>query len=61
MTNTAPTDVAAALAGDSTGDQERPGTCLWIEDYIERLEGKAARKEGLNPREYYALIASLLA
>ena len=61
MTNTAPADVAAALAGDSTGDKERRGTYLWIEDYVERLEGKAARKEGLDSREYYALIASLLA
>jgi hypothetical protein len=61
MTNTAPADVAAALVGDSTGDQERHGTYLGIEDYIERLEGKATRKEGLDPREYYALIASLLA
>jgi hypothetical protein len=61
MANTAPADVAALLASYSTSDEARRGTYLWIEDYIERLEGKAARKEGLDPREYYALIASLLA
>jgi hypothetical protein len=60
VTNTALADVAA-LGGDNTGDKERRCTYLWIEDYIERLEVKAARKEGLDPREYYALIASLLA
>lgn len=61
MANTAPVDVAAALAGDNTGDEERRGTYSWIEDYIEQLEGKAVRKEGLDSREYYALIASLVA
>ena len=61
MANTAPADVAAALASDSPGDEERRGTYSWIEDYIEQLEGKAVRKEGLDSREYYALIASLVA
>ena len=61
MANTAPADVVTALANDSTGDKERRSTYLWIEDYVERLEGKAARKESLDSREYYALIASLLA
>ena len=33
----------------------------WLEDYIERLEGKAARQEFLDSYEYHSLIATLFA
>ena len=43
----------------SEGAQSHPYS--WLDDYLVRLEGKAASKESLDAREYQALIGSLLA
>lgn len=59
MGNLATKDVALAL--DRTRSDEERHHYLWLEDYIERLEEKAAREEFLDSYEYHSLIASLLA
>lgn len=50
-----------ALAFDRTRLEEEHQPYLWLEDYIERLEEKAAREEFLDSYEYHSLVASLLA
>jgi hypothetical protein len=49
------------LTSDSIRFEEEPHPYLWLEDYIERLEEKAAREEFLDSNEYHSLIASMLA
>ena len=41
--------------------EEEYGSHSWLEDYIERLEGKAERREILDSYEYHSLIATLFA
>jgi hypothetical protein len=60
MRSIAPADVSVVDDGSARGEEEH-SLYLWIEDYLERLEGKAPRKESLDSHEYHALIASLLA
>jgi hypothetical protein len=60
MRSIASAGVAVVDDGSARGEEEHR-LYLWIEDYLEQLEGKAARKESLDSYEYHALIASLLA
>jgi len=50
-----------AIADGSVSVEEESRSHQWLEDYLVQLEGKAARKESLDSREYYTLIASLMA
>jgi hypothetical protein len=56
------TNVAAC---DTAYSEERCHYYSWLEDYLERLEGKEAYREFQERRsdapEYYALVASLAA
>ena len=56
------TNVAAR---DKIHAEERCGCYSWLEDYLERLEGKEAYREFqeryYDTPEYYALVASLAA
>jgi hypothetical protein len=52
---------SVAIADGSASVEEESRSQPWLEDYLVQLEGKAARKESLDSREYYTLIASLLA
>jgi hypothetical protein len=49
------------LTSDSIRFEEERDPYLGLEDYIERLEEKAAREEFLDSYEYHSLMASLLA
>jgi hypothetical protein len=60
MRSIAPADVSVVDDGSARGEEEHR-LYLWVEDYLERLEGKATCKESLGSYEYHALIASLLA
>ena len=60
MRRIAPAGVAVVDDGSARGEEEHR-LYLWVEDYLERLEGKATCKESLGSYEYHALIASLLA
>jgi hypothetical protein len=57
------TQEVVVLADNSVGGEgaEYRPSYSWLEDYLVRLEKKAASKESLDAREYHALIASLLA
>ncbi|MBV9455069.1 MAG: hypothetical protein JOZ19_13285 [Rubrobacter sp.] len=60
MRSIAPADVAVVDDGSVHGEEEHR-LYSRIEDCLGQLEGKTARKESLDPYEYHALIASLLA
>jgi len=61
MGNLSAGNVEVMTEGRAGGDEEEIRPHPWLEDCLARLEGKAARREDLDTREYYALIASLLA
>ena len=42
-------------------DEENHFSHVWLESYIERLEGEKARKEFLDSYEYHEIMATLLA
>ncbi len=42
-------------------DEENHFSHVWLEGYIERLEGEKARKEFLDSYEYHEIMATLLA
>ncbi len=42
-------------------DREDDFSDVWLESYIERLEGEIARKEFLDSYEYHEIMATLLA
>jgi len=51
--------VADSSVVRSEGAESRPYS--WLDDYFVPLEGEAASRENLDAREYYVLVASLLA
>lgn len=61
MSNLSAGNVEIATDGRARSDEEEMRLQPWLEDCLDQLEGKVARKESLDSREYYALIASLLA
>jgi hypothetical protein len=61
MSNLSAGNVEAGTDRRVRGEEEEIRLHPWLEDCLAQLEGKVAHKEGLNSREYYALIASLLA
>ena len=61
MSNLSAGNVEVVTDGRARGDEEEIRLHPWLEDCLVQLEGKVAHKEGLDSREYYALIASLLA
>ena len=60
MANLVAEGVATASDSNTRFDEERH-PYLWLENYIERLDQKAAREEFLGSYEYHSLMASLLA
>ncbi len=50
-----------ATVPSSTRDEESCCSHVWLEGYIERLEGEKARKEFLDSYEYHEIMATLLA
>jgi hypothetical protein len=50
-----------ATVPSSAYDREGYFSDVWLESYIERLEGEKARKEFLDSYEYHEVMATLLA
>jgi hypothetical protein len=50
-----------ATVPSSAHDREDYFSDVWLESYIERLEGEKARKEFLDSYEYHEVMATLLA
>jgi len=59
MENTAAGNTEAACKTAPAEEEQSPHS--WLEDYLDRLEGKEAREEYCDSYEYCALMASLLA
>jgi hypothetical protein len=50
-----------ATVRSNARDEENHFSHVWLEGYIERLEGEKARKEFLDSYEYHEIMATLLA
>jgi len=59
MENIAVGNTEAACKNARHEEEQSPHS--WLEDYLDRLEGKEAREEYYDSYEYCALMASLLA
>ena len=59
LENLAVEEVATVLS--NARDEENHFSHVWLEGYIERLEGEKARKEFLDSYEYHEIIATSLA